>query len=147
MAHVGIQQGMAVGQYILNEKPIEIDYDILPRAIFTLPEMAGLGKQEWELKNSAIPYKIGKAFFKDSWRGWSKGIEEGFVKVILDEKDVILGIWMVGENVSEYIGFLGDLIKRESTVDHVLSNLIIHPSLSETIRDAILEGKNGKVIR
>ena len=142
MAHVGIQQGLQVAEYILNGKSIDIDYEILPRAIFTLPEMAGVGKQEWELKDESIPYKLGIAFFKDSWRGWSKGIEEGFVKVILDEKDIILGIWMVGENVSEYIGLLGNLIKEEATSDDIMSNLIIHPSLSETILEAILEGKN-----
>lgn len=147
MAHVGIQQGMGVGQYILSGKGIELSYDILPRAIFTLPEMAGVGKQEWELKDGSIPYKVGKAYFKDNWRAWAKGIEEGFVKVLLNEKDIVLGIWMVGENVSEYIGLIGDLIKNESTADDILSNLIIHPSLSESIRDALLEGKNRKVIR
>lgn len=147
MAHVGIQQAFQVADYILNNKPIDISYEILPRAIFTLPEMAGVGRQEWELKHEGIPYKLGSYLFKDSWRGWAKGIKDGFVKVILDEKDIILGIWMVGENVSEYIGLIGSLIRDGKTADDILSNLIIHPSLGEAIFQAILEGKHKKVIR
>lgn len=141
MAHVAIQQGLSVADYILKNISIDISHHILPRAIFTLPEMAGVGKQEWELKEHNIPYKIGIALFKDSWRGWAKNIDYGFVKVILDEENKILGLWMIGENVSEYIGLIGSMIKEGKTADDLLSNLIIHPSLGESIREALLQGK------
>lgn len=147
MAHVAIQQGLKVADYILKDIPIDISYEILPRAIFTLPEMAGVGRQEWELKEEGISYKVGTYEFKDSWRGWAKGIEEGFVKVLLDEQNIILGIWMVGENVSEYIGLMGILVKEKKTADDILSNLIIHPSLTETILEAILQAKDKKVVK
>lgn len=147
MAPVAMQQGLQVAEYILKDKSIELSYEILPRAVFTLPEMAGVGKQEWELKKEGIPYKMGSYFFKDSWRGWVKNVEEGFVKVILDEENTILGIWMVGENVSEYIGLVGYLIREEKTAEDILSNLIIYPSLTETILEAILQVKDKKVIQ
>ncbi|MEY8415965.1 NAD(P)/FAD-dependent oxidoreductase [Tissierella praeacuta] len=146
MAHVAIQQGIKVSDYILRDIPVDISYEVLPRAVFTFPEMAGVGKQEWELKKDNTPYKLGIAYFKDSWRGWAKNIEEGFVKTIIGLDNKILGIWMVGENVSEYIGLMGQLIKEERTVDEILSNLIIHPSLTETILEALLQSKNEKVI-
>ncbi|MSU01062.1 NAD(P)/FAD-dependent oxidoreductase [Tissierella sp. DSM 105185] len=142
MAHVAIQQGLSVADYILNGIPVDTSYYILPRAVFTLPEMAGVGKQELELKEDGISYKIGIALFKDSWRGWAKNIDCGFVKVILDEENKILGLWMIGENVSEYIGLIGSVIKDGKTADDLLSNLIIHPSLGESIREALLQGKN-----
>ena len=147
MAHVAIHQGLSVADYILNSIPVDTSYYILPRAVFTLPEMAGVGKQELELKEDGISYKIGIALFKDSWRGWAKNIDYGFVKVILDEEDKILGLWMIGENVSEYIGLIGGMIKDGKTADELLSNLIIHPSLGESIREALLKGKNKKVIK
>lgn len=147
MAHVAIQQGLQVANYILKNNPIELSYEILPRAIFTLPEMAGVGKQEIELKEENIPYKIGMVEFKDTWRGWSKDIINGFVKVLLDENNVLLGIWMVGENVSEYIGLIGVLIKQKKTADEILSNLIIHPSLTEAISEAIAQVKDKEVIK
>ena len=54
MAHVAIQQAIEVSEYIINEKSVNTNYEILPRAVFTLPEMAGVGIQEWELKESNI---------------------------------------------------------------------------------------------
>ncbi|WP_353094462.1 NAD(P)/FAD-dependent oxidoreductase [Tissierella praeacuta] len=147
MAHVAIQQGVQVADYILKDIPIDISYEILPRAVFTLPEMAGVGNQEWELRRDNIPYKLGISMFKDSWRGWAKNIEEGFVKVIIGEDNKILGIWMIGENVSEHIGLMGYLIKEGKTVDEILSNLVIHPTLTETILEALLQSKYKKVIQ
>lgn len=147
MAHVAIQQGLQVADYIIKDKPIELSYEILSRAVFTLPEMAGVGKQEWELKQDRTPYKVGKVDLANTWRGWSKDITDGFVKVLLDENNIFLGIWMVGENVSEYIGLMGMLIKENKTADDILSNLIIHPSLTEAISEAISQVKDKEVIR
>ena len=135
MAHAAINQGIGVAEYICNKTPVPKHY-ILPRAVFTLPEMAGVGKQEWELKN--VSYKVCKYEFKDTWRGWSKGIEEGFVKVLVDEDGIVLGIWMVGEDVSEYIGFLSILGENKLTVSDIKSNLIIHPSLTEALLEALM---------
>lgn len=140
MGHVAIDQGMAVANYILSDKKITRDYDVFPRAVFTIPEMAGVGFQEWELKANNIPYKLGKCGFEDTWRGWANGAQ-GFTKVILDEEDKLLGVWMVGENVSEFIGLLGMAIKEGKKAQDILSNLIIHPSLSESILEAIIQRK------
>lgn len=146
MAHVAMHQGIQITDYITKDKPIELSYEILPRAIFTLPEMAGVGKQEWELKQDGTPYKVGKVDLKDTWRGWSKDITEGFVKVLLDENNVLLGIWMIGENVSEYVGLMGILIKEGKTADDILSSLVIHPSLTEAVSEAISQVKDKEVI-
>lgn len=135
MGHIAIYQGIQVADYILHNTPVDIKYEELPRAIFTLPEMAGVGKQEWEL---TLTHKVGYSYFKDTWRGWAKDIEEGFVKVIIDQEEKILGIWMVGENVSEYISLLSILIHNEVMVKDIKSNLIIHPSLAEAILEAVL---------
>ena len=140
--HVAIQQGIQVANYILNNGPVKIFYDILPRAVFTLPEMAGVGKQEWELKRDNISYNVGISSFKDTWRGWAKGIQEGFVKVILNKDEVVLGVWMVGENVSEYVGLLKILIENKCTLGQILSSLVIHPSLNEAIVEALLQSRN-----
>ena len=113
-----------------------MDYRSLPRAVFTLPEMAGVGRQEWELEN--IPYKVGYCNLKDTWRGWSKGVHEGYAKIIVDEEGTILGIWLVGENVSEYVALMGLLLDKGITMEDVKSNLIIHPTLMEAVLEAIL---------
>ena len=137
MAHVGINQGIQVAEHILYGDFINTNYDLLPRAVFTSPEMAGLGKQEWELDKGS--YKVGYCHFKDTWRGWSKDIESGYIKLIVDLEDNIIGIWMVGENVSEYIGPLGILMNKGLKVRDIKSNLVINPSLMEAMLEATLK--------
>jgi dihydrolipoamide dehydrogenase len=136
MAHVAINQAIQVADYILYKSPVVMNYDELPRAVFTLPEMAGVGKQEGQLKD--MPYKVGYCDFKDTWRGWAKDVQDGFVKVIMDVEGKILGIWMVGEDVSEYVGLLSILLDNEFTIEDIKSNLIIHPTLTESILEAVL---------
>lgn len=138
MAHVAIHQGIKVAEYILYNKEIKMDYSSLPRATFTLPEMAGAGYQENQLILDNIPYKKGYCSFANTWRGWAKNIEEGFVKILLGEDDTLLGIWMVGEQVSEYIGLLGLLLNKKVTAEDIKSNLIVHPTLAESILEAVL---------
>ncbi|NLW39880.1 MAG: NAD(P)/FAD-dependent oxidoreductase [Tissierellia bacterium] len=136
LGNVAINQGLQLAEYILNKRNIDMNYACLPRAVFTLPEIAGIGKQEEDLKG--IKYRVGYCDFKESWRGWARGIEEGFIKVIVDENKNILGLWMVGNLVSEYIGLLSPLFNWGLTVDNIKSNLIIHPTLTEGIMEAVL---------
>lgn len=136
MAHIAINQAINLVDYILYKRPVVKNYKALPRAVFTLPELAGAGKQEGDLKSTS--YKVFKRDFKNTWRGWSKDIGEGFVKILVGEGDTILGIWMVGENVSEYVGLLSILMGKKLTISDIKSNLIIHPSLTEAILDAII---------
>lgn len=140
LGNVAINQGIQVAEYILSGKKVSMKYETLPRAVFTLPEIAGIGKQEEDLKGTN--YKVGYCFFKDTWRGWSRGIEEGFVKVIVDREKNVLGIWMVGNLVSEYIGMLSPLFNKNVTLNHIKSNLIIHPTLTESILEAIFNVEN-----
>lgn len=136
LANVAINQGLQVAEYILNKKKVSMNYGPLPRAVFTLPEIAGIGKQEEDLKG--FKYKVGYCNFKDTFRGWARGIEEGFVKVLVDEEENILGIWQVGNLVSEYIGIISPLFNKGLKVEDLKNNLIIHPTLTEGILEAIL---------
>lgn len=136
MAHIAINQAIQVAEYILYNREIKLDYDNLPRAVFTSPEIAGVGVNESQIKEAR--YKIGKCKFKDTWRGISRFDIEGFVKVITDLDENILGIWMVGENVSEYIGLLDILLKKRVNVVDIKRGLTIHPTLNEAILEAVL---------
>ena len=136
LGNVAINQGLQVADHILNKRKVKMHYNSLPRAVFTLPEIAGIGRQEEDLKG--IKYKVGYCKLKDTFRGWARDIEEGFVKVLVDEEENILGIWMVGNLVSEYIGLLSPLFNGRFTVEDIKSNLIIHPTLTEGILEALL---------
>src|SRR5699024_2326791 len=80
LASGAIQQGIAVSDNILYNKPVTMNYNSLPRAVYTLPEMAGAGYQEKDLVQEGIDYIKGYSYFSNTWRGWAKNIEEGFLK-------------------------------------------------------------------
>jgi dihydrolipoamide dehydrogenase len=140
MGSAAINQGISAALHILGrEVSIQnASYEGLPRAIFTIPEIAGVGLQEWELKQKGIKYKTARYQFDQTWRGISKGYREGFIKVLVDHDNRLQGIWMVGRDVSELVGTLGILLKQKVSIDLIKNSLFVHPSLSEALLDALL---------
>ncbi len=135
MAHTAIQQGMFIVDSMKGRK-IPLNYENLPRAMFTLPEVAGAGKQEWELLQKNIPYKTVSFQIADTWRGFSKDIQSGIIKLVFSPGETLAGIWMSSENASEILSFSGLLLGKKVSKDDILRNLFIHPTLGE----GILEG-------
>jgi dihydrolipoamide dehydrogenase len=147
MAHAAIQQALLVAQRItegavrgFTEGAVRgITNPPYPRAIYTLPEIAGAGYQETELNAAGIPYKCRRYRIGDTWRGFSKGIDEGFVKILSGQDDRILGIWMCGGDVSELASLFGALLSKNLTVGELLHSLILHPTLGEALLEAAME--------
>jgi dihydrolipoyl dehydrogenase len=138
MAHIAIQQGMFITDGIAGKNVIR-DYSLLPRAIFTLPEIAGAGKQEWELKQEGISYKVTSYPLKETWRGLSKNTDSGFIKILLNKDDILIGIWMTGSNASEILSDSGILVGKKLDRSVILDNLFIHPTVGEGIIEALFK--------
>jgi dihydrolipoamide dehydrogenase len=143
MGSVAINQGISAALHILGREAStqNTSYEGLPRAIFTIPEIAGVGLQGWELEQKGIKYRIEKQQFTQTWRGISRGYTGGFIKVLVDDDDKLQGIWMVGRDVSELVGTLGILLKQKVNIDLIINSLFVHPSLSEALLDALLKLK------
>lgn len=135
MAHIATQQGMLITNGIKGRTVFQ-KYNTLPRAMFTIPEVAGAGKQEWELLKEGVPYNSVKIDLPDTWRGFAKDISTGFLKVIFNRDEKLIGIWMVGDNAGELMSLSGLLLDQRMTKTGILQNLFIHPTLGE----GILEG-------
>ncbi len=138
MAHAAVQQGMMIAGSVAGIEPSH-DYRILPRAMFTIPEVAGAGFQERELKEKNVKYNVSVFELKDTWRGFSMNINSGFVKTIFYEDGRLAGIWMTGDNASEILSASGLLISKKVTREDILSNLFIHPTLGEGILEAAFD--------
>jgi dihydrolipoamide dehydrogenase len=143
MAHAAIQQALAVSSSVAGgvrdaAKPGGPPY---PRAIYTIPEIAGAGYQEGELETEAIPYRRLTCQIADTWRGFSKGIDRGFVKILTGEGRRILGIWICGAGASEQASLFGALLGKDLTVDDVLASRILHPTLGEAVLEALLQAQ------
>ncbi len=139
MAHVAISQGSLVTKAIESREPVPQHYRSLPRAIFTVGEIAGAGYQEWELQENNIPYRVEKTYLRDTWRGFNKGHDDDFLKVLINDEEHVLGIWIYGYNVSELVGSLGLLIDKKVSLTEIGESLYVHPTLSEALLETILK--------
>lgn len=138
MAHIAIQQGIQCADYLYAGKIPDQDYKSLPRSIFTIHEIAGAGIQEETCIDEEISYTVKKAVFNQTFRGWSKGLISGSIKIIFDVEEKIIGVWMTGENASDYVGMLGLWIDRGLSLEDIKASLFIHPSVGESVLDALL---------
>ncbi|SDY63854.1 dihydrolipoyl dehydrogenase family protein [Tindallia californiensis] len=137
MAHTAGQQGLFLGRHLAFNQSIPWEYEALPRAMFTIPENAGAGKQEKELIAEKTPYRKGMAYWKDTWRGGVQPWSQGHIKVLVDDGGILLGVWMTGLDIGEQVGFLGMMIQQKMKVSDIEKHLMVHPTLSEGILQAI----------
>jgi len=136
MAHAAIQQGILLARIINGGRPGPSSWPSLPRAMFTIPEIAGAGAQARDLDRLGIAYRRSTHPIADTWRGISRGLCEGFVTLLADAGGRLRGIWACGEGASEIAAPFGALIDRAATADDLLESLFIHPTLSEAVLEA-----------
>ena len=136
MAHAAIQQGMLLGRILRGGPPGPTAWPSLPRAMFTIPEVAGAGAQARDLDSRGIAYRRTTVRLADTWRGISRGIGDGFVTALAAPDGRLLGLWAVGEGASEIAAPYGALVDRGVTADDLLEGLVIHPTLSEALLEA-----------
>jgi dihydrolipoamide dehydrogenase len=137
MAHAAIQQGLLLPRSLRGEPPAPAAYPSLPRALFTIPEIAGAGLQERELEARGIPFRRARVELADTWRGLSHGLREGFLKALAAPDGRLLGIWACAENASELAAPFGPLLDRGAGVEEVRRGLFIHPTLAEALLEAV----------
>ncbi|MFH1614102.1 MAG: dihydrolipoyl dehydrogenase, partial [Planctomycetota bacterium] len=110
------------------------DYSLVPRAIYTFPEVASVGMGESACKTAGMEYSIGKAFFKANGRSVAHNETTGRIMVIREKSsDKILGITMVGSEVTELLATARILI---GTAEKITSISFAHPTVSEVLKEA-----------
>lgn len=138
LAHKASEEGIAVAELIAGKRPT-LDYLSIPNVIYTHPEVASVGFTEEELKSRGITYKTGLFPFKANSRARCTGDDEGFVKILGEDKSHrLLGVHILGPHASEIIAEPVHAITRRSTVDELADTFHAHPTLSETIKEAAL---------
>lgn len=138
LAHVASAEGLTAVENLDGHK-VKMDYKVMPRCIYTSPQVASVGMSESDLKAKGIKYKVNKYFFSGNGKALAAGDTEGFSKVMTDEKyGEILGVVMVGAHVTEMISQSSAFMYLEGTVDEFAEMVQPHPSLSE----ALLESAN-----
>ncbi|MBC7949858.1 MAG: dihydrolipoyl dehydrogenase [Chitinophagaceae bacterium] len=144
LAHVASKEaiicteGIAFGEKKFNHKPEALDYNNVPGCTYCVPEVASVGYTEKQAKDAGYEVKVGKFPLSASGKASAAGHLEGFVKVIFDAKyGEWLGTHMIGYNVTEIIVETVVGRKLETTYHEVLNSIHPHPTISESVKDAI----------
>lgn len=144
LAHVASKEAIICVENIgYNEKkyghqPEAIDYNNVPGCTYCTPEIASVGFTEAAAKAAGYEVKVGKFPLSASGKASAAGHTEGFVKVIFDAKyGEWLGTHMIGYNVTEIIAETVVGRKLETTYHEVLNSIHPHPTISESVKDAI----------
>lgn len=144
LAHVASKEGIicveniAFGEKKYNHQPEALDYGNVPGCTYCYPEIASVGFTEKQAKEAGYEVKVGKFPLSASGKASAAGHTEGFVKVIFDAKyGEWLGTHMIGYNVTEIIAETVVGRKLETTYHEVLNSIHPHPTISESVKDAI----------
>jgi mycothione reductase len=135
--HTVNYEGEYLMRHIFDSDPRPLDYGPVPYAVFTHPQLAGVGASEEQLRADGIDYICGKAHYKDTSPGMARCSTHGFVKVLVDNSSHhILGAHAVGEEAATMIHLFIAAMKLHARLEDLLDMIFIHPALPEVARDA-----------
>jgi dihydrolipoamide dehydrogenase len=144
LAHVASKEGIicveniGVSEKKYKHQPEPLDYGNVPGCTYCSPEVASVGLTEKKARELGYDVKVGKFPLSASGKASAAGHTEGFIKVIFDSKyGEWLGTHMIGYNVTEIIAETVVARKLETTYHEVLNSIHPHPTISESIKDAI----------
>ena len=144
LAHVASSQGVYVMEKLMGLKP-EINLDVYPNCVFCFPEVAHVGLTEEEAKEKGIEFKSSKFLFGANGKALTLGETDGFIKVLADENNKIIGVHIIGPHANDLIHEGALAIANELKVEHIAKTIHAHPTLSEAFAEATL-GLNDQAI-
>ena len=136
--HTANLEAQTVYSNAILGKKVKINYDAMPHAIFSSPQIAGVGMREQDLKYKKIRYAVGKYQYINSGMGTALQDNEGFVKIFADRKTrKILGCHILGTDASTLIHEVIVAMKAGLKADAISDAVHIHPALSEVVQRAV----------
>ena len=140
LAHVASHEAVAAVEAMAGGKPRAINYDHVPWCTYCDPEVARVGLTESQARQRGFAVKTGKFPFTALGRALILGENEGFVKVVAEEKyGEVLGVHIIGPRATELIAEAAALLCLESTTEEILATIHAHPTLSEALGEAALD--------
>jgi dihydrolipoamide dehydrogenase len=115
----------------------EVDYRVVPRAVFTEPALASVGLTEAEARQAGYEVKTGTALFAHSGRAKAIGSTEGMVKLVADAKSgELLGGHILGPHADDLIHEVAVAMHNHGTFERLTKTIHVHPTLPEVIKNA-----------
>lgn len=137
LAHIASAMGIAAAETIAGHPTAELDFRMMPRATYCIPQVASFGYTEEQAKEAGYEVNVGSFPFQPNGKALGMGEKEGFVKIIADARyGEILGAHMIGPEVTELLPELTLAHNAELTAEEIARNVHAHPTLSEALMEA-----------
>jgi dihydrolipoamide dehydrogenase len=134
LAHGAFAEAEVAAENILGGDRKIGDYELVPKVIFTFPEVASVGKNEKACAKEGIDFVVGRGFFRANGRSMAHNEMAGEIRVVREKASAqILGVTMVGAKVTEFIASARLLIGTNEKFDDVS---FPHPTVSEVLKEA-----------
>lgn len=136
LAHVASKEGIVAAYNACGEER-EMDYSVVPAAMFTSPEIGSVGLREHQCIEKGIKVNIGRFQFRALGKAHAIGEITGMVKIIADaHTDKVLGVHIIGPHASDLVHEGALAIQKQLTARDLANMIHAHPTLSEAIMEA-----------
>ena len=136
LAHVASAEAVCCVEAICGLSPAPVDYTTIPSCIFTSPEVASVGMTEQQAQERGIAYKVGRFPFTASGKATAAGDRDGFIKLLFDEEDCLLGAHMIGASVTEMLAEPTLARTLGATAHQIARTIHAHPTMNEGVMEA-----------
>lgn len=137
LAHAASRQGEVAAHNICGQ-PQTYNNDLIPSAVYTSPELAGVGLTRTQAQQRGLDVKVQKAFMLANGRALTQDATEGFVEIVSDAQNgKLLGVCLAAPNASEIISLFTVALEAGLTVAQLRNVVFPHPTVSEVVADAL----------
>ncbi|MFL9826101.1 dihydrolipoyl dehydrogenase [Rhodoplanes sp. SY1] len=140
LAHKAEHEGVICIEAIKGLHPHPLDKSKIPGCTYCSPQIASVGLTEAKAKEQGLDIRVGRFPFAGNGKAIALGEDQGLVKVIFDKKTgQLLGAHMVGAEVTELIQGYVVAMNLETTEEELMHTVFPHPTLSEMMKEAVLD--------
>ena len=140
LAHKAEHEGVICIEAIKGLNPHPMNKFMIPGCTYCSPQIASVGLTEQAAKEKKLDIRIGRFPFIGNGKAIALGEDQGLVKVIFDKKTgQLLGAHMVGAEVTELIQGYVVAMNLETTEEELMHTIFPHPTLSEMMKEAVLD--------
>jgi len=132
--HVASKQGELAAHNAFAREPQSFDDRVIPWVTFTSPALAHVGKTEEQLQEEKVEYRVESLSLGDNERAMMIGETEGFVKLLVDAEDRILGAHILASNGDNLLAPFVLAMQANISISTLASTMLPYPTLSEAVR-------------
>jgi dihydrolipoamide dehydrogenase len=140
LAHKAEHEGVICVEAIKGLHPHPMDRLLIPGCTYCTPQIASVGLTEQAANDKKLDIRVGRFPFVGNGKAIALGEDQGLVKVIFDKNTgQLLGAHMVGAEVTELIQGYVIAMNLETTEEELMHTVFPHPTLSEMMKEAVLD--------